>query len=67
MAPTFRRKRNRLPLDSYDGVRTYFLTLASAQREPVFTDQGMVAACIGELDLSSERGGFYRPCILLHA
>ena len=58
MAPAFRRKRNRLPLDSYNGVRAYFLTLASAQREPVFTDQGMVAACIGDLDLSSERCGF---------
>jgi len=58
MAPAFRRKRNRLPLDSYNGVRAYFLTLTSAQRKPIFRDQGMVAACLGELDLSSERRGF---------
>jgi len=58
VAPAFRRKHNRLPLDSYTDARAYFLTLASAQREPVFTDQGMVAACLGELDLSSERCGF---------
>ena len=56
--PQFRRKRNRLPLDSYADARAYFLTITSAQRRRVFTHQGTVTACLSKLNSSSKRYGF---------
>jgi len=58
MAPDFRRKRNRLPLDSYADARAYFLTVGCASRRRVFTNQGTVAACLAQLDSSSKMHGY---------
>ena len=56
--PQFRRKRNRLPLDSYADARAYFLTITSAQRRRVFTHQDTVTTCLSKLNSSSKRHGF---------
>jgi len=58
MAPHFRRKRNRLPLDSYADARAYFLTIACAKRRRPFTNQATVATCLAQLDSSSKKYGY---------
>ena len=58
MPSTFRRKRNRLPLETYRGARAYFLTLSCARRGAVFTDARVVESYIGVLHSCSEKHGF---------
>ena len=58
MPSTFRRKRNRLPLETYRGARAYFLTLACARRTRTFTERRVVENCIETLRSCSERHGF---------
>ncbi len=58
MLPTFRRKRNRLSLETYSGARAYFLTLTCAQRRTVFTERRVVRNCSETLRSCSEKHGF---------
>ena len=58
MASTFRRKRNRLPLETYRGARAYFLTLGCAQCRKPFAERRVVEDCIETLRACSEKHGF---------
>ena len=58
MPPTFRRKRNRLPLEVYCGAGAYSLTLTCAHRRAVFADKGLVESCIETLRSCAEKHGF---------
>ena len=58
MPTTFRRKRNRLPLDAYRGARACSLTLNCARRRPAFAEGGVVESCIDILRSCSEKHGF---------
>src|SRR3972149_5561182 len=57
MAPSFRRKQNRLPLEEYRVPRVYSLTLTCAERRAVFTDSGLIEGCIETLRSCSEKHG----------
>ena len=57
MSTTFRRKRNRLPIEIYRGARAYFLTLTCARRRTAFTDSHVVENCIETLHACSEKHG----------
>ena len=58
MPSTFRRKRNRLPVETYHGARAYFLSLGCAQYRSVFIQRPVVENCIETLRSCSERHGF---------
>ncbi len=58
MPSTFRRKRNRLPLEVYRGAGAYSLTLTCAHRRVVFADNGLVGSCIETLRSCAEKHGF---------
>ena len=58
MPSTFRRKRNRLPLETYRGARAYSLTLGCAERRTAFAERRVVESCIGLLRSCSEKHGF---------
>ena len=55
---TFRRKRNRLPLEMYHGEGAYSLTLACAHRRTVFLDEGLVGSCLETLHSCAEKHAF---------
>jgi putative transposase len=58
MAPAFRRRQNRLLLEVYEGARVYSLTLACAERRPVFGGRSIVDRCIDVLRSCSEKHEF---------
>ena len=58
MASTFRRKRNRLPLEVYHGERAYSLTLACGHRRTVFVDEGLVGSFLETLRSCAEKHAF---------
>lgn len=43
------RKRNRLPLENYQGARAYSLTMSTHRRTPWFGDRVVVEYCLGAL------------------
>jgi putative transposase len=58
MPPTFRRKRNRLPIETYRGPRAYFLTVGCAPRRNPFGERRIVEDCTERLRACSEKHGF---------
>jgi putative transposase len=58
MAHTFRRKRNRLPLDAYRGPAAYSISAAVKGRRPVFKRPEIVALCLNKLRKASAASGF---------
>ncbi len=58
MPSTFRRKRNRLSVETYRGARAYFLTLGCAQRSRLLTQRPVVESCIETLRSCSQRHDF---------
>jgi putative transposase len=60
------RKRNRLPLGEYIGVKAYSLTLATAGRTRFFEDEQIVSLCLGTLKETAERCNFdvYAYCFM---
>ncbi len=58
MPQSFRRKRNRLPLDVYRRRAAYSITTAVAGRRPVFTRPEVVARCLEKLREASARSSF---------
>jgi REP-associated tyrosine transposase len=55
---TFRRKRNRLSLDVYQGSSAYSTTTTVKGRRPVFGHADIVAMCIEKLREAAARTGF---------
>src|SRR3990172_4609402 len=58
MPLAFRRKRNRLPLETYQGSRAYSLTLRCAQSRAAFARGHVVQSCSETLRTCSEKHGF---------
>jgi len=43
------RRRNRLPLDAYQGARAYSVTISTCQRAPWLRDAAVAEYCVGAL------------------
>jgi putative transposase len=52
------RRRNRLPLDAYEEPGSYFVTVATYQRERWFTEPALTRVCIEDLHLACRTEGF---------
>ena len=58
MTQSFRRKRNRLPLDDYRRAACYALTIGTAERKPLFAVEATVQLCLDALRRCGEGSGF---------
>ena len=58
MQHTFRRKRNRLPLEAYRRPSTYSITTAVKGRRLVFRSAEIVATCLEKLREAAAKNGF---------
>jgi putative transposase len=58
VAHTFRRKPNRLPLDTYTGPGAYSITTTVKGRRRLFERSDVVALCLDKLREASDRTGF---------
>ena len=58
MQHTFRRKRNRLPLEAYRRPSTYSITTAVKGRRPVFRRAEIVATCLEKLREAADKNDF---------
>jgi putative transposase len=62
----FRRKRNRLPLDSYVKQRWYFMTLNAEGRQQIFSDERVVNAVLAtpKAGCTKHRFDIYAYCFM---
>ena len=60
------RKRNRLPLDNYQGAKAYSLTMSTYRRTPWFRDAAVAEYCVGALKKAADRESFrvYAYCFM---
>ena len=58
MLPKHIRKRNRLPLHSYRGFRSYLVTLCTQCREKRFTSSDVVNSAVAALSVQSQKYWF---------
>jgi putative transposase len=58
MRRSFRRKRNRLPLETYRWPACYALTIGAAERKPLFVAADTVELCLDALRHCCQASGF---------
>ena len=60
------RKRNRLPLDNYQGAKAYSVTVTTYRRTPWFRDVAVAEYCVGALKEAAGQESFrvYAYCFM---
>ena len=60
------RKRNRLPLDNYQGAKAYSVTITTYRRTPWFGDVAVAEYCAGALKEAADQESFrvYAYCFM---